>query len=473
MGKRLQTIFQYFSEYSEEDIKKVIKDLPLDEFLLVKLRYGVDLYNPVTSELWTKMDSKKFYGIVIPKIRKLLKIRSLNKDEVVENNTVDVENSIVDVENSTVDVVDVDSNSDSNEEEVEIVESENVDQTAVLLQLLKEEKTNREMCEILNVSNAELCEMLLKLKNMGFMHSRKYYSDGSIKYNNVNTMSDLKKLKFDQDRTIITCPYENTMKILLISDLHFGNDLERLDLIDRVYNYCIKNGINIILCGGDLVDGSFSRGTQNITDLYKQVEYFIRNYPYDSSILTFGVAGDHDISVFKNMSLDMIELFNNYRHDVIIGGYNNMGINLKNDKIHMYHHIDGGEMRQTDAPIILHGHSHKYSTGIKNSILNITISTLSNITQVMPSALELNLNFNKGYITNSVVKHIYFGDSDIVLGESSFDLTGQRSLNTSNIINIEDFSRNLGQSDIDNLGNGRVRRPLSQIEKFNRRYGNR
>ena len=93
---------------------------------------------------------------------------------------------------------------------------------------------------------------------------------------------------------------------------------------------------------------------------------------------------------------------------------------------------------------------------------------------MMPSALEMNLCFKDGYITNSVIKHIYFGNSDIVLGESSFDLTGgQRRFNTSNIINIEDFSRDLGQTSTDSLGNSKTRRPLSQIEKFYKRYGNR
>ena len=32
------------------------------------------------------------------------------------------------------------------------------------------------------------------LKNRGLNHSRKYYSDGSIKYKNITTMQDLKNL---------------------------------------------------------------------------------------------------------------------------------------------------------------------------------------------------------------------------------------------------------------------------------------
>ena len=71
-------------------------------------------------------------------------------------------------------------------------------------------------------------------------------------------------------------------------------------------NYCIKNDIHIILCGGDLIDGSFSKGSQKISDLYQQIDYFIKNYPHDDSILTFGVAGDHDLSALGKFSINMM-----------------------------------------------------------------------------------------------------------------------------------------------------------------------
>lgn len=61
---------------------------------------------------------------------------------------------------------------------------------------------------------------------------------------------------------IITELQENNLKLLVISDLHFGNELERIDLVNRAYNYCIKNNIHIILCTGDIVDGSYSSGVQ-------------------------------------------------------------------------------------------------------------------------------------------------------------------------------------------------------------------
>ncbi len=450
MGRKLQTIYEYFSDYTEKKIEDVIYGLSIDEKLIIMSRFGNDLHNPSPQKNWSKENSEKYYGSIVPKMKRLLSKDSENTYSVALPKQVEQDSMLV-----------------QQQPEIEVV-----DFSAKLLQLLRAGKNNREICEVLNISSDQLYDELLKLKNRGIRHSRKYYSDGSIKYSNVSTMQDLKNyMDANQDRTIITDSKENSMKFLLISDLHFVNELERIDLIDRAYNYCIKNGINIILCGGDLIDGAFTRGSQKISDLYEQIEYFIKHYPQDKSILTFSVAGDHDISAFNTASLDIIEMCNNFRHDIVIGGYNNTGINLKNDQIHLYHHIEAGVMRQTTAPIILHGHSHKYSTEMKKNSLNITIPTLSNINQPMPTALELDVYFSKGYIANLVIKHLYFGEQDIVLGESTFDLLSGRNVNYDKIINVEPYRQNLKQnSDTEDVLR-KINRPLSQIEKFNKRYG--
>lgn len=397
MGRNLQTIYEYFSDYTEEQVNNVIYGLSVDEILVIKSRFGNDLHNPSSQSDWGKENSNKYYGSIIPKMkRRLAKLLEQEKD-------VD-------------------------------------DYQANLLQLVREGKSNREICEILNMSSNQLYDELLKLKTKGVKYSRKYYSDGSIKYNKIKK---LKKLNENVNKTIITDNQENNMKFLLISDLHFGNEFENLGLIDRVYNYCIKNGINIILCGGDFIDGSFSKSPQKITDLYDQIEYFIKNYPQDKNILTFGVAGDHDFSTLKRASLDIIEICNNRRHDIIIGGYNNAEINIKNDKIHLFHNILGGRMHSAQAPIILCGHLHKYMTQQKNNSLYITLPTLSNINQQMPSALELDVSFSKGYISSTVIKHLYFGTQDFVLSESEFNLLNERNSNNNEIKNVEGYRQNL------------------------------
>ena len=396
MGRNLQTIYEYFSDYTEEQVNNVIYGLSVDEILVIKSRYGNDLHNPSSQSDWEKENSNKYYGSIIPKM-KIRLAKLLEQEKGVD------------------------------------------DYQTQLLQLVREGKSNREICEIFNISFNQLYDELLKLKTKGVKYSRKYYSDGSIKYNKI---TKLKKLNENVNKTIITDNQEDNIKFLLISDLHFGNEFENLGLIDRAYNYCIKNGINIILCGGDFIDGSFSKSPQKITDLYDQIEYFIKNYPQDKNILTFGVAGDHDFSTLKRASLDIIEICNNRRHDIIIGGYNNAEINIKNDKIHLFHNMLGGRMHSAQAPIILCGHLHKYMTQQKNNSLYITLPTLSNINQQMPSALELDVSFSKGYISSAVIKHLYFGTQDFVLSESEFNLLNGRNTNNE-IKNVEGYRQNL------------------------------
>ena len=57
----------------------------------------------------------------------------------------------------------------------------------------------------------------------------------------------------------------------------------------------------------------------------------------------------------------------------------------------------------------------------------------------MPSALELNLSFKKGYLSKTIIKQIYFGTQDIILNESIFDLLSNRTVNFEPIRNIEPY----------------------------------
>lgn len=444
--KRLQTLYEYFSSYSKDVIDKVINNLNEEEKDLIKLRYGDDLSNPVTSSEWNREKTNKFYGTLIPKLKRLLIKELNNSDDIKEEKSKD---DILSDENNIKLI---------NKEEPFIYPN-------LLLEEIKKGKSNYEICEKFNINSDILYKVLLNLKNNGIAFSRKYYSDGTIKYKPISNISEYKKINsINFDKTIISDSKENDMKFLVISDLHLGNSDERLDLIDRAFNYCAKNGINNILCGGDFIDGAFTKGKQNISDIYKQIEYFIKNYPYDKNILTYGVGGDHDISALNSAYLNLIEIFNNLRHDIIIGGFNNAKINIKNDTIQLYHFINNGEIIPSNAPIILHGHSHKYSTRIINDVLNITIPTLSNILQEMPSALELNLSFYKGYIKDVSIKQIYFGTNDFILNEQNYDLLKNREVSYVPIKNIE-----LYKSDIE-LSSKTLKlekQPLSQIEKFN------
>lgn len=71
-GKKLQTIYEYFSDYTKEQVNDMLIKLSDEEFSLITLRYGKDLNNPKTNVDFTPEIRTKFYGSLIPKMKRLL-----------------------------------------------------------------------------------------------------------------------------------------------------------------------------------------------------------------------------------------------------------------------------------------------------------------------------------------------------------------------------------------------------------------
>lgn len=68
---KLQTIYQYFKDYTREQVDQMLSKLTEEERALITLRYGEDLDNPLSVKL-TKEQTHKFYGSLVPKMKRLL-----------------------------------------------------------------------------------------------------------------------------------------------------------------------------------------------------------------------------------------------------------------------------------------------------------------------------------------------------------------------------------------------------------------
>ena len=352
--------------------------------------------------------------------------------------------------------------------------------TIKLLELLNNKHTCNEICSMLNISNKQLFHYLTLLKNKGLLFDRKYYYNGEIKYIPISTITDLKNYycnaNYSVNPAIITEHNQKNIKLVLISDLHLGNSLERLDLLNKTYDYCSKNGINIILNCGDLIDGISDCNLKNITDIYNQIEYLIKNYPFDKNILNFAVAGNHDLNAIHSGHQDIIEALRNYRHDIVVCGYNNAFINIKNDIISLYHHIPNGKkLTKYSSSIVLHGHAHKYSTDMNdNKVLNIVVPSLSDILSPFPTILELELTFNKGFIEHANIKQVYlaFANKDYVISEVEYNIQNNDRKHSNYIYNEDPLPNKVTTSTTEEQQNKTlVKKPTSQIDKFNARYG--
>lgn len=105
----------------------------------------------------------------------------------------------------------------------------------LLLRLIKEGRTCNDISKELNISNKQLYNRLLTLKNNGIILERKYYSNGQITYKIPSASLVVYNKTKTSYNNILSLHEEEDMKMLVISDLHFGNKLERLDLVDNAF----------------------------------------------------------------------------------------------------------------------------------------------------------------------------------------------------------------------------------------------
>ena len=122
-----------------------------------------------------------------------------------------------------------------------------------LIELVKENKTVNEISLEMGVPLKTLYQYFTFLKNEGMEFKRFYYSSGDVSYRLKKCLGVKEKLPREQ--VIITKPDEFELKFLLLSDLHIGSVFERLDLIEKAFEYAKNEDIHAIIVAGDLVDG--------------------------------------------------------------------------------------------------------------------------------------------------------------------------------------------------------------------------
>ena len=87
-SRKVKSIYTIFNNYTKKQVNLVLESLTEEEKLLVKLRYGKDLDNPVSVKL-SMEQLYTFYNSLIPKMRRLL----LKLDEGIHLLSVPSENS--------------------------------------------------------------------------------------------------------------------------------------------------------------------------------------------------------------------------------------------------------------------------------------------------------------------------------------------------------------------------------------------
>ena len=271
-----------------------------------------------------------------------------------------------------------------------------------------------EILKVLNIDFRFFQERLHELEKSGFTFSPEYYNNGSIKYtinNNLKPSTD--KL----GNIIVNKNDDNYFETVIISDVHLGSDFERLDVLNRVYEYCVREGIHIILNGGDFINGGIIGS--NFRDLQikqaQQIDAAIHNYPYDPSIINFLVLGNHDYYALKNCFQDLTNVLKTYRPDIIPLGYQLGRIMVRNSGITMFHPIHENKLPVVNDSIVIKGHTHKMDYYNRSGPLYVQPSALVDFDgNDKFYLLRLRVYFNHGYFSEGLLTQVLINDFSTV-----------------------------------------------------------
>ena len=355
---------------------------------------------------------------------------------------------------------------------------ENVSINGKIINMINKHKSVNEIAEAVNLSNKQLFYRLKLLEAKGYEFGKKYYYNGDIVYD-INKR--LTNSNFNNSAAIYSKLSDNEFKAMFISDLHLGSNKDRVDLLKVIYDYCAKENINIIINAGDFIDGLIGNQSKKYFNIEEQINYAIKNHPFDKNILNFLCLGNHDYDSYEKSGQDLAKALNSRRHDIVPIGYGNGLIKIKNEEIIVIH--PGTKSLNSDYDprykLILSGHHHtmKFLTGYNNS-LQIQIPSLSDLLfrdyNIMAGAVKARITFNNGFFETGVFTNLLVEKTKIhTCAElQSYLLTGKNCHNDNiNYIDNRNIEKTTSKIITDNQESEKPKvKRLSQIEKFNNRY---
>lgn len=281
------------------------------------------------------------------------------------------------------------------------------DTNLIILNMLMENKSMKEISSELNITLKQLYVRIRQIINSGYNLTPAYGYSSNIYYDLLEEQIENKN-----EVTIEMLPHSNEFRCLVVSDNHIGNIDADMDLMKRVYEYAAKNNINIIFNCGDLIEGTRSSERRIIKDDYQQMEYFVKNHPYDKNINNFVILGNHDVHPLHYNNIDFLEVLKKYRYDIIPLGYGQGIVNIKDDSILLEHDLSVVENPnlKNNARLVLVGHGHLMRTKIYEQ-LQLCVPNLSYVStdknkQVIPGFIDMNINLEKGKFEYLQARHL-------------------------------------------------------------------
>lgn len=286
-----------------------------------------------------------------------------------------------------------------------------------VMELIDRNKTFNEIKDIMDINDKELLKIFRTILNDGVEIKRIYTNNGDIKCV-VN--------KACRNNFMVEPSKNKNIHFLAISDTHLGNKRDRLDLLDKVYNYATKDDIHLIFHIGDFIDGFNSSNEEKHDTVEEQIKYAIRNYPYDRKINNVILLGNHDYEPLKTKGLNVKYIMEKERSDMMPLGYFAANIEVAGKNVALKHDLLNLGYQLDPANIKLIGHSHTCKIKMGN-ILQIFVPSLSDIAtskEFYPTGfLDIFLEMKDGDFFGTIIKQLGFlNEEPILVNETSLCL---------------------------------------------------
>ena len=222
---------------------------------------------------------------------------------------------------------------------------------------------------------------------------------------------------------------KNNLNLLIISDLHLCNKLDRMVLVHKAYEYANRKRIRYILNLGDLIDGVMPHNYNDIKikTVEEQVQYVIEHYPSIPGIKTLILYGNHDYYSKYNGGIDVAEEISKERKDIFNLGYQESFIRISDNFIKLGHEVSyiKGFKKPVGTALTFMGHYHMFKVKVNDDNIYINVPSLSslnpstNLTNI-PCMLDVNIAFYNDIFSKISIDVVDL-DNDII--SSSFEGT--------------------------------------------------
>ncbi len=270
----------------------------------------------------------------------------------------------------------------------------------------------KELATLFAMDFKALKNALKRLDISGYRIKKTYEQQGDILLQPTTQL--------DQNKIAII-PTKPVFRFAAISDTHIGHEKSNINYIDQVYQYCIDKDIHLIFHLGDIIEGVENSHYTKFKNSTNQLQYVLRNYPFQDDILNFFLFGNHDMRGLKESKFNAYHFMKDKRLDFIPVGITNGTISIKKETIALCH--NAGINGNSKIKLVLKGHSHTYKVQNDENGCIVYVPTLSKINPMstkkdfIPSFLDITIGWNQNEFNTIALKHLQVNKQITPLGE--------------------------------------------------------